>query len=477
MANMEKLDGNIVQKYGSSKQVGFKQLGLGVETGVHGWLKDGWRTSNLKKRQTRTTSKKRNIRLCGRSRQSGLSKDLWAEDTTMSTYLMNKATIIMLYKNMGFNESGEYKKTFIGSGVARDKEQHSAHELLKYREDSNEAAFAVKAGLNDDMDARSDVYVLSNGCKKCSDNSDVYYWEYIPDLQGSERKYSEGVQVLQLEVGTNFFGGTLHTVVRSSLSRDCDVEKNDEQVFVDFDYTMGRSITVMAAYMTLTEAANEAIWLKGLAIESGFVLKIVACIATGALSKAIPGQRFQHRSKLLRIGYKSGRENGTFFFRPFIPPAAQGGAEEEQYHGICSRITEVILPQMIDHWFWTLEASGEFLVKSVHNLIDNMLLPKIDVPIRWVKLIPIKVNVFAWRAQLDIFPTRLNLSSRSLEIPLILVPYVTKPWNLLLISSSLARQVMSKVLRWWELEDFSFNSYDECFRWQYSFIYASKGDP
>ncbi|GKF03638.1 hypothetical protein Tco_0030561 [Tanacetum coccineum] len=150
-------------------------------------------------------------------------------------------------------------------------------------------------------------------------------------------------------------------------------------------------------------------------------------------------------------GYKSGRENGTFFFRPFIPPAAQGGAEEEQYHGICSRITEVILPQMIDHWFWTLEASGEFLVKSV--------------------------NVFAWRAQLDIFPTRLNLSSRSLEIPLILVPYVTKPWNLLLRSSSLARQVMSKVLRWWELEDFSFNSYDECFRWQYSFIYASKGDP
>ncbi|GJS79787.1 hypothetical protein Tco_0729668 [Tanacetum coccineum] len=70
-----------------------------------------------------------------------------------------------------------------------------------YREDSNEAAFAVavvekiyahesltfnntvaceviskwKAGLKDDMDARSDVYVLSNGCKKCSDDSDGYY--------------------------------------------------------------------------------------------------------------------------------------------------------------------------------------------------------------------------------------------------------------------------------------------------------------
>ncbi|GJW83639.1 zinc finger, CCHC-type containing protein [Tanacetum coccineum] len=50
------------------------------------------------------------------------------------------------------------------------------------------------------------------------------------------------------------------------------------------------------------KATKEAIWLKGLAIESGFELKIVAGIATGVLSKAIPDPRFQHKSKLLRIG-------------------------------------------------------------------------------------------------------------------------------------------------------------------------------
>ncbi|GKE45919.1 hypothetical protein Tco_1473203, partial [Tanacetum coccineum] len=43
-----------------------------------------------------------------------------------------------------------------------------------------------------------------------------------------------------------------------------------------------------AGYMTLTKAAKEAIWLNGLAIKSGFELKIVAGIATCALSKAIP---------------------------------------------------------------------------------------------------------------------------------------------------------------------------------------------
>ncbi|GKD19761.1 hypothetical protein Tco_1208919, partial [Tanacetum coccineum] len=67
-------------------------------------------------------------------------------------------------------------------------EQHSAWELFSYREDNNEAAFAVAAvdkiyahelltfnntvpcevifkwevGLKDDIDARSDVYMLSN---------------------------------------------------------------------------------------------------------------------------------------------------------------------------------------------------------------------------------------------------------------------------------------------------------------------------
>ncbi|GJU18013.1 hypothetical protein Tco_1145979 [Tanacetum coccineum] len=138
---------------------------------------------------------------------------------------------VVLYWNMGFNKSGEYKKTFIGSGVgtssmqvlhgfefeveplgdhtfevepqenvdqgdglqelqtqdlidchlACDREKHLACELFGYREDSDEAAFAV-AGLKDDMDALPDVYVLSNSCRKCSDDSDGYYWEYTPVL-------------------------------------------------------------------------------------------------------------------------------------------------------------------------------------------------------------------------------------------------------------------------------------------------------
>ncbi|GKE58884.1 hypothetical protein Tco_1498069 [Tanacetum coccineum] len=125
----------------------------------------------------------------------------------MSTYLVNRSPSSAIgFKtpvdmNMGFNESGDNKKTFIGSGVVQVqcrcckelslrwnrkriihlREQHSAWELFSYREDSNEAAFAVaavdkiyahesltfnntvsckviskwNARLKDDMDARS----------------------------------------------------------------------------------------------------------------------------------------------------------------------------------------------------------------------------------------------------------------------------------------------------------------------------------
>ncbi|GKC04562.1 hypothetical protein Tco_0996172 [Tanacetum coccineum] len=207
--NIEKLDENIVQKHGGSKQVGFKQLAPGVETGVHRVSNDDtvvaqrWLEDKQSEEKTNTDclvkEKKRNIRLGGRSRRSGLFKVFWAEDTTRSTYLVNRSpssaigfkkpidmlgffvgkklwrldevtSKVVLYRKIGFNESGEYKKTFIGSGVdmgsmqnvnqgaglqevqtqdlmdyqlARDREQHLACELFGYREYSNEATFAA----------------------------------------------------------------------------------------------------------------------------------------------------------------------------------------------------------------------------------------------------------------------------------------------------------------------------------------------
>nr|GEW72596.1 RNA-directed DNA polymerase, eukaryota [Tanacetum cinerariifolium] len=43
-----------------------------------------------------------------------------------------------------------------------------------------------------------------------------------------------------------------------------------------------------------------------------------------------------------------------------------------------------------DRRFWDLNGDGYFRVKDVRRMLDDMLLPKSDVPSRWVKQIPIK---------------------------------------------------------------------------------------
>nr|GEV69514.1 RNA-directed DNA polymerase, eukaryota, reverse transcriptase zinc-binding domain protein [Tanacetum cinerariifolium] len=100
----------------------------------------------------------------------------------------------------------------------------------------------------------------------------------------------------------------------------------------------------------------------------------------------------------------------------------RGGIEEEQQNMLFSRISGVILPNMRDRWIWSFEASEDFLVTSARRLIDDYLLPKEDVQTRWVKFVPIKINVFSWRVRLDKLPTHLNLSLRGVEISSIMCP-------------------------------------------------------
>nr|GEW39928.1 zinc finger, CCHC-type [Tanacetum cinerariifolium] len=307
------------------------------------------------------------------------------EDTTMSIYLVNRSSSptigfktpvdmlgivgnklwilddvtskVVLYRNMGFTKSGEYKKTFIGSGevqtqdliyyhLASDREQHSTHELFSYREDINEAAFAVaeakkiyahesltfnntvaceviskwKTGLEDDMDAQSDVYVLSNDDMVFL--ADARLRSGLPSVCWIKQREmylvwrSSGIRVGTVR-WTRMVNGHIYAVGSQEYQMVCtrhDIASADVGMLDGFDRGLQTNVQVLwilttpwalstteAAYMTLTKDTKEAIWLKGLAIKSGFELKIVAGIATGALSKAIPSPRFQHWLKLLRI--------------------------------------------------------------------------------------------------------------------------------------------------------------------------------
>nr|GEW94962.1 RNA-directed DNA polymerase, eukaryota [Tanacetum cinerariifolium] len=100
----------------------------------------------------------------------------------------------------------------------------------------------------------------------------------------------------------------------------------------------------------------------------------------------------------------------------------RGGVEQKNYDLLCSKVTDLVLPNISDRWCWSLEGSQEFSVKSSRILIDNTILPKVKVQTRWLRVIFIKVNVHAWRVCLDKLPTGASLSLRGMDILSIACP-------------------------------------------------------
>nr|GEU29657.1 zinc finger, CCHC-type [Tanacetum cinerariifolium] len=313
--------------------------------------------------------------------QSGLSKIFWAGDTT---------------RNMGFNKSGEYKKTFIGSGVgtglmqvlhgfefevkplgdhtfevepqenidqraglqevqtqdlmdyqlAHDREQHLACELFGYREDSNGATFAVsvveKTYAHESLTFNNTVASTVTGNAVTTSMA----------ITGAEIWATKGLlakakgNILSMEIVRDHSGNTL----RVSQSRFYN--RKLVQTLLE-----GHSILLLEVSLSGDCDVEKN--------ESRYELRLVAGIATGALVK------------------------GGF-----------------RYEG-----------DDADRWSWTLCVHDEFSVKSVREAIDQQVLITSSTPSRWSKVIPIKLNIFMWHMLLDKLPTRSNLVNRGLDVP------------------------------------------------------------
>nr|GFA30764.1 RNA-directed DNA polymerase, eukaryota [Tanacetum cinerariifolium] len=123
---------------------------------------------------------------------------------------------------------------------------------------------------------------------------------------------------------------------------------------------------------------------------------------------------------------------------------------------------------MEDRWFWDLNGDGVFRVKDVRILLDEAFLPKMEVPTRWIKSIPIKVNVFAWKLFLDRLPTRSNLARRNVLIPSLACPLcdlALEDSSHLFFGCFVAKDVQKLICRWWNLYFQSFDSYDGWLSW------------
>nr|GEW02676.1 RNA-directed DNA polymerase, eukaryota [Tanacetum cinerariifolium] len=121
----------------------------------------------------------------------------------------------------------------------------------------------------------------------------------------------------------------------------------------------------------------------------------------------------------------------------------RGSFEEEKFFKLIEDVNSVTLSISNDRWIWSLNSLGKFSIKSTRLYIHDHLLLEVRAPTRWVKEVPIKINIMAWKASLDKLPTRLNLSLRGINLHR--VELESKP-VLVLDDSCLNQNDMSRAL-------------------------------
>nr|GEW86601.1 RNA-directed DNA polymerase, eukaryota, reverse transcriptase zinc-binding domain protein [Tanacetum cinerariifolium] len=100
----------------------------------------------------------------------------------------------------------------------------------------------------------------------------------------------------------------------------------------------------------------------------------------------------------------------------------RNGAEGSQLAAMVELLNLVTLSPMEDKYIWSLKNSGKFSVASIRKVIDEKRNLGDGSATRWVKSVPIKVNIMAWKIVNDAIPTRFNISRRGIDIDSIVCP-------------------------------------------------------
>ncbi|GKA61618.1 RNA-directed DNA polymerase, eukaryota, reverse transcriptase zinc-binding domain protein [Tanacetum coccineum] len=146
----------------------------------------------------------------------------------------------------------------------------------------------------------------------------------------------------------------------------------------------------------------------------------------------------------------------------------RGGIEHQQMMELQSLLETVSLSNSKDRWIFDLTGDGVFSVKALRNFIDDKILPSHPEATNWVKNIPIKVNIFNWRARRDCLPTRLNLAYRGVVLESTICPvckHAVEDIKHILFRCDLARSVLRRVCRWWGLDQQDWSSFLDWHNW------------
>ncbi|GJT78029.1 RNA-directed DNA polymerase, eukaryota, reverse transcriptase zinc-binding domain protein [Tanacetum coccineum] len=146
----------------------------------------------------------------------------------------------------------------------------------------------------------------------------------------------------------------------------------------------------------------------------------------------------------------------------------RGDVEKAQFDSMFEKVEGTLLADMRDRWTWSLEGSGDFSVASVRKLLDENMLPEVASKTWWIKAMPNKVNVDAWRVKLDCLTTRIIIFRRGMEIESIICPMcgeAAESSRHIFFSCHIAKEILHKISRWWDVSYMELSSYEEWLDW------------
>ncbi|GJU22172.1 ribonuclease H-like domain-containing protein [Tanacetum coccineum] len=164
-------------------------------------------------------------------------------------------------------------------------------------------------------------------------------------------------------------------------------------------------------------------------------------------------------NSLLEQWRKSKRDD---YYDPYDDDLYKNHDMSNHLQAICDDL------DITDRWTWTLNASGDFSVASVRNLIDTTMLPKGEYQTRWIRVVPIKVNTFAWKVMTNSLPTRFNISRRGIDIDSISCGNCdlgVETSNHLFFTCDMAKQITRLIMRWWDVPELEIDSYNDWRNW------------
>ncbi|XP_071728522.1 uncharacterized protein [Rutidosis leptorrhynchoides] len=131
-------------------------------------------------------------------------------------------------------------------------------------------------------------------------------------------------------------------------------------------------------------------------------------------------------------------------------------------------LCQVLYLRNSDAWTWTLANNGIFSIKKLTTLIDCATFrSELNLPGTLInKMVPLKIELFIWRARRHRIPVRVELDKREIDLGYIRCPICDdglEDVDHALFKCKFANEIWLRVFKWWKFDQANIPLSVDCF--------------